>query len=205
MHLEILLEEPSTEAALRQLLPRIIGDSATWNCYVHQGKPDLLGHLLARLRAYQTWLPHDWRIVVLIDNDESDCTQLKSQLDAIAQLAGLTTRMSVRSGVAFHVLNRLAIEELESWFFGDIDALRAAYPRLSATLQNREIYRDPDAIRGGTWEALQRELWRAGYYRNLRRLPKIEVARTIATHMIPNRNRSRSFQVFCEGLSNLIG
>jgi hypothetical protein len=31
-------------------------------------------------------------------------------------------------------LNRIAVEELEAWFFGDIEALRAVYPKLSATL-----------------------------------------------------------------------
>lgn len=50
----------------------------------------------------------------------------------------------------FQVLNRLAIEELEAWFFGDVAALHSAYPRVPSTLGRRSRYRDPDAIRGGT-------------------------------------------------------
>jgi hypothetical protein len=58
----------------------------------------------------------------------------------------------------------LAIEELEAWFFGDMDAVRALYPRVPETLEQRAGFRDPDAIRGGTWEALERILQRAGYF-----------------------------------------
>lgn len=204
MHLEILLEEPSAEAALAALLPRIVGDDITWKLYPHQGKHNLLAQLPAKLRAYRSWLPDDWRIVVLLDNDTDDCAHLKNRLDTIAHEAGLTTRTNAAPTATMHILNRIAIEELEAWFFGDIDALRAAYPKLPANLQRREPYRNPDAIRGGTCETLLRELQRAGYYQNLKHLPKIETARSIAQHMHPDRNRSHSFQTFCQGLSTLI-
>jgi hypothetical protein len=95
----------------------------------------------------------------------------------------------------------LAIEELEAWFFGDIAALHAAYPRISLTLSQQAKYRDPDAIRGGTWEALGRLLH--SYYPT--GLPKIEVARAVSALMEPERNRSRSFQVFRKGLLTLLG
>ena len=48
------------------------------------------------------------------------------------------------------------IEELEAWFFGDIAAIHAVYPRVSIHLGSRANFRDPDAIPGGTWEALER-------------------------------------------------
>jgi hypothetical protein len=44
-------------------------------------------------------------------------------------------------------------------------------------------------------------LRRAGYYPG--GLPKIEVARNISEHMDPDRNTSRSFQVFREALGSL--
>jgi hypothetical protein len=100
------------------------------------------------------------------------------------------------------VLNRLAIEELEAWFFGDVGALRAAYPGIPSSLGERANYRDPDAIRGGTWEALERELQRAGHHRE--GLAKIKAAQEIAAHMAPERNRSRSFQAFRQGLLDLV-
>lgn len=87
---------------------------------------------------------------------------------------------------------------MEAWFFGDVNALTAAYPGVPATLAKKEKYRDPDAIQGGTWEALERILQRAGYH--LGGLSKIEAARAIAKHMTPEHNRSHSFQVFRDAL-----
>lgn len=94
-------------------------------------------------------------------------------------------------------MNRIAIEELEAWFFGDIQALRAAYPRLSANLGQRERYRDPDAIPGGTWECLERELRQVGYHKG--GLQKIALARDVARHMQPERNRSQSSRLSIVG------
>ena len=109
----------------------------------------------------------------------------------------------MRTSSNFQVLNRLAIEELEAWFFGDIEALNAAYPRISLNLGNKAKYRDPDSIAGGTWEALERELKRVGYYSG--GLSKISAAREISLHMVPERNRSHSFQVFRRGLLEITG
>ena len=198
MHIEFLVEEPSVEAALENLVPKIVPPDVTFAIHAYQGKPDLLGRLPDRLRGYRHWLPENWTIVVLVDADEQDCHLLKGRLEQQVRDAGLLTKSAVLAGMPFHVLNRLAVEELEAWFFGDIEAIRAVYPRVSAHLGRRARYRDPDAIRGGTWEALERELERGGYFSG--GLPKIAVARTISAHMDPDRNRSRSFQVFREGL-----
>lgn len=202
MHIEFLVEEVSTETALYHLVPRIVGDAVDFVVHPYQGKLDLLNKLPARLKGYHAWLPADWRIVVLIDRDDDDCQKLKASLEEVARSAGLTTRSAVGDGAQFQVLNRLAIEELEAWFFGDIDALRAAYPRVPATLATKAKYRDPDAITGGTWEALERELQQAKYFPG--GLEKITAAREISRHMQPDRNRSRSFQGFQQGLRELI-
>jgi len=100
------------------------------------------------------------------------------------------------------VLNRIAVEELEAWFFGDVPALTRAYPRIPATLSNKKGFRDSDAILGGTWETLERVLQDAGYY--AAGMPKLEVARQISANMDPARNSSRSFQIFCDGLKRLL-
>jgi hypothetical protein len=200
-HLEFLVEELSAQAALQNLVPKILGEEFSFQVYPHQGKRDLLGKLPSRLRAYRGWLPEDSGIVVLMDADGKDCTVQKAQLEAMARQAGFLTRSSAQ-GERFQLLNRLAVEELEAWFFGDIEALRAAYPRLSPSLGKRASYRDPDAIRGGTWEALERELKRAGHHRA--GLAKIKAAREISHGMEPLRNRSRSFQTFREGLLDFV-
>ncbi|HCU38711.1 MAG TPA: hypothetical protein DGT21_25835 [Armatimonadetes bacterium] len=201
MHLEVLVEDESTEKALERVIPRILPACPRPAIHPFQGKHDLLRKLPARLRAYARWLPADSRIVVLIDEDRQNCHQLKAQLEQAARQAGLTTRSSAGEGQQFQVLTRIAIEELEAWFFGDIAALRAAYPRVPAALDRNQPYRDPDAIAGGTWEALQRVLQRAHYFPG--GIPKIEVAREISRHMDPAVNRSHSFQVFRQGLLEL--
>ena len=201
MHLVVLVEDESTEKALERVIPRILPACPRPAIHPFQGKHDLLRKLPARLRAYARWLPADWRIVVLIDEDRQNCHQLKAQLEQAARQAGLTTRSSAGEGQQCQVLTRIAIEELEAWFFGDLAALRAAYPRVPATLDRNQRYRDPDAIAGGTWEALERVLQRARYFDG--GMPKIEVAKEVSKHMDPAVNRSHSFQVFRQGLLEL--
>lgn len=202
MHLEFLVEEPSAEAALLEFLPRLVAPSVTFQIHAHQGKKDLLDSLPGKLKGYRRWLPADHRVVVLIDLDRDDCRKLKARLDKLAQEAKLTPRSSAGQGVKPQVLNRIAIEELEAWFFGDVEALRAAYPRVPSTLSAKSAFRDPDRIRGGTWERLEQVLQRAGYFKA--GLAKIAAAREIAKHMQPDRNRSKSFCVFRDGIRALL-
>jgi uncharacterized protein DUF4276 len=201
IHLEFLVEEPSAEAALGNLVPKLLGPDLSFEVYSFQGKPDLLRSLPARLRGYRRWIPEDWGIVVLIDSDGQDCRAQKKDLEDMAGQAGFLTRAAA-GGHRFQVLNRLAIEELEAFFFGDVEALCDAYPGVPRSLGNRSRYRDPDAI-SGTWEALERVLQRAGYHRG--GLAKIKAAREISACMEPDRNRSRSFQAFRQGLLDLVG
>ena len=164
MYLEFLVEERSMEEALYTLVPRALGESAEVNVRLYQGKQDLLTNLATRLRGYRHWLPKDARIIVLIDEDRQDCVALKAELEKIAHESGLVTRSQPAPDGTFQVVNRVVIEELEAWFFGDPVALHTAFPRLPATLGESSAYRNPDAIKGGTWEALRRVLQRAGYY-----------------------------------------
>lgn len=201
MHLELLLEEPSAEAFFKVALPKMLPDGTSWNPVVFQGKNDLLRNLESRLKAYRRWLPPDSKIAVLIDEDRQDCGMLKQRMESAARNAGWTTK-TASSTSSFSVLNRIAIEELEAWFFGDIPALVEAFPGVPNSLGTKSPYRNPDAIAGGTWESLLRVLQRAGHYAN--GLPKIEVARIMATHMDVARNTSGSFHAFRGGLEALL-
>lgn len=181
------------EAFLRGLLPRLLPAERTFEVHAFQGKADLLGKLEARLRGYAQWLPEDWRLFVVVDRDDDDCRALKQRLEAAAQRSGLRTR-SQAGAVPWQLVNRIAIEELEAWYFGDWDAVRAIYPRVSASVPQRQGFRDPDAIAGGTWEAFERVMQQRGYYKS--GLQKIEVARSLAARVEPPRNRSASFRAF---------
>ncbi len=203
MHIEFLLEERSAEEALKCILPKILSGNVGYGLHVFGGKDNLLKELPKRLKGYRRWIPDDWRIIVLIDEDRKDCLQMKEKLEKAAREAGLRTKSSTTSEGNFQVVNRLAVEELEAWFFGDIEALRKAYPKVPKTLQYQARYRNPDAVPGGTYEALERLLVRARYYTG--KLPKVTVAGNIARHMEPNRNRSKSFQVFVAGIKACVG
>lgn len=200
MHVEFLLEEPSAEEALRLLLPKILPAASTFDLRNFQDKRNLLKQLKTRLRGYANLKRPDLRVVVLVDRDKDNCGDLKQLLEDAALVVGLPTKTSARGG-AFVVLNRIAVEELEAWFFGDVDAIRAAYPKVPSSLGAQAKYRDPDAIAGGTWEALERVLQGKGYHPG--GLAKLKAARDIAQHMEPSRNRSRSFQTFIAGLAAL--
>jgi len=202
MHIEFLVEEPSAEAALDVLLPRLVGRDVGYQIHPHEGKKDLLDRLPSKLRAYSKWIPADWRLVVLVDLDGDDCRKLKRQLETAAQTANLKTKSRAKGRQTFQVLNRIAIEELEAWFFGDVAALCVAYPGVPQTLGEKKGFRDADGIKGGTWERLEAVLQKAGYFRG--GLAKIEAARRIAEHMDPGRNRSRSFHVFRDGLKAIV-
>jgi hypothetical protein len=77
--------------------------------------------------------------------------------------------------------------------------VQAAYPRVPATIPQKAGFRDPDAILGGTWETLEHVLKKSGYFKS--GLRKMECARTVAQHMDPARNSSKSFQAFSDAVS----
>ena len=201
MHIEFLVEEPSAEAALRNLVPRIVGPSVSFDVHTYQGKSDLLAKLPHRLKGYRPWLPADWRIVVLVDEDRHDCRDIKSQMEDAARIAGFRTRSSSQARSAYEVVTRLAIEELEAWFFGDVEALTRSFPRVPRTVGQKAKYRNVDQIRGGTWEQLQLVLQRAGYFPG--GMSKIDTAREISRHMNPCKNTSPSFRLFRDTLQEL--
>lgn len=182
------------EAFLSELLPRILGAGVTYKLHNFGSKQALLKKLRPRLMGYSEWITADYRIIVLIDEDREDCKALKQRIIDDIEGAGLTHKSAVAQGAPFQCAARIVVEELEAWLLGDVAAVREAYPRVPASLASKAGFRDPDAIRGGTWEAFERILQRAGYYKT--GLPKVEVATNIAPHVDPGRNTSKSFIVF---------
>ncbi|MGR3914819.1 MAG: DUF4276 family protein [Gammaproteobacteria bacterium] len=199
MHLILLVEDRSTEAFLKEVLPKT-APGRTFQIHSFQGKMDLRRKLKDRLRSYAKWLPNDYRLLVLLDCDAENCCQLKQELEIIADDAGLLTRAKSNAGGAhaWQLATRIAIEETEAWYFGDWQAVCEAYPRAPKAAPRKAGYRDPDAIKN-TWEAFERELKRGGYFST--GLRKIEAAKRIGARIDPARNQSRSFQKFCEAVS----
>ena len=200
-HFEVLVEEPSMEAFLAAILPMIIGDRATFAVHVHQGKSDLLKKLGARLRAYAKWLPENMRIVVLVDEDREDCLQLKRRLEKDAALAGLHTRAS-RGGPNWQVVNRIAVEELEAWFFGEWAAVQGAFPGVPATVTTSSgvspMRRDCRRYLGSIGTNPNRH----GYFKT--GLRKVEAARNIGTCFNQDACISPSFATFRNALTEAL-
>lgn len=190
LHLEILVEEPSMEAFLRAWLPGVLRSGVTFAVHPVRSKRDLLSKLPARLKGYRSFLASNVRLFVLVDRDQHDCRDLKAKLEAAAREAHLVTRSS--DPHAWSLVNRIVVEELEAWFIGDWEAVRAVYPSAQPNLRAKAAYRDSDAISGGTWEALERVLQRAGYFGS--GLRKLELARAVGAHFQASRCDSRSFR-----------
>jgi hypothetical protein len=192
-HVEILVEEPSAELVLQALVPKIVDPGVSFAVRRFQGKQDLLKRLPGALRGYGARLAWEaLRIVVLIDRDTDDCLKLKKTLVRMSEEAGLS---------ADAVLHRIVIDELESWFLGDVPAMRTAYERLPKDFGKQARYRDPDDT-GKASRALEDHLRSKGYHRN--GLAKTVVAEAVAPHMDIENNRSKSFQVFRDGLRRLV-
>lgn len=109
MDLVFLVEETSIKIALDILVPKLIGDQHSFEVYNFRSKQDLLKKLEQRLNVYSK-LRHQWefRIVVLVDEDRQNCIELKRKMIDTAD----------KCGVGDITLNRIVVEELESWFFG---------------------------------------------------------------------------------------
>jgi hypothetical protein len=194
MHFEILLEEPSMENVINAIMPRLVGEKGhTWQTHPHEGKGHLLKRLPQELRAYRKYLPVDWYIVIIIDQDQSDCKILKQRILNWAAEAGLSEKALVR----------IVVTALEAWFLGDIEALEKVFPKLSRSkLSHKATYRDPDT-RPYPDVDLDTELKKVHYggYYKLRHSAEISPHLSLDTA----HNRSHSFQVTLAGLRNLVG
>lgn len=196
---DFLVEEPSMEAYLRELLPRLI-PGVPFDVHNLTNKDSLLKKLPSRLAGYSTWTGVNFRVVILVDRDDDDCVVLRQRLVGAVESSGLTLDSARSRG---QVLVRVVVEELEAWHFGDVQALASVFPGVPNSLGERAGFRDPDGIKGGTWEALERVLQKAGHHDG--GLRKMECAQQLASRVNIESNRSTSFIAFRDGLRRLIG
>ena len=180
MTLVFLVEEPSMADLLDGLLPRLF-PALRFQCIPHEGKQDLERSIPRKLRA---WREPGARFIVARDQDSGDCRQVKARLTDLC-----------RQGRRADALVRVVCRELEAWYIGDPEALARAFPearRRPLRELNRARYRNPDTIVRPS-EAIARQI------------PEFQKrlgARRMADHL-SRENRSRSFQVFLEGVERL--
>lgn len=145
----------------------------------------LLHQLPAKLRAWST-LPGDQLVLVVVDADDNPAAEL------LADLEKMLDQLPKRPP---NVMFRLAIEETESWFLADWEAIRAAYPKARVKLIESI---EPDAI-VGAWERLAECLGRFG-----QAAPKDKQAwaKRIAPHLNLESPRSPSLARLLSGLAS---
>lgn len=181
MNLVFLLEEPSARDLLVGLLPKLLPERVHVHYLVFDGKQDLEGQLVRKLRG---WRVPDSAFVVLRDQDAAACQAVRARL---ARLVHESSRAPS--------LVRVACRELESWVVGDWYAVAEAFERPNlASLHRKEQYRDPDAL-----ESPIEELRKF-----IPEYQKRDGARRVGALLDPPRNQSRSFRSFCTGLQKII-
>jgi len=182
--IEILVEEPSMEECLKELLPKIVPES--WkneeNYFIrkHQGKSDLQKSIRSKVRVFNNW--HEpVAMIILHDQDSSDCKILKSEL---YERCGENT---------IPILIRIVCRELESWYLGDLTAVEKAYPDFKSDKYiGKAPFRNPDLLNAK--EKLKRIL---------PEYKEIASSREISKHLDVEHNRSISFRYFVSGIQSI--
>jgi hypothetical protein len=194
LHLEFLLEEPSIQPVVDVILSALSQESPpfTRKFIVHQGKQQLLRQLDRKIRAYSHFIPDDFYLIVIVDQDQEDCYALKERIQREAHL----------NGIGHKTMTRIVVVMLESWFLGDPQALEAAFPKLARrNLAQKSLYRQPES-RPYPADDLDRELKGVGYSGYV----KGRDSALIAPHLNldPDHNRAHSFHVLLAGIHTLL-
>ncbi|MNV55622.1 hypothetical protein D3C71_1478610 [compost metagenome] len=213
MHIEVLVEDSSGAKLVETLLPSVIGNQGahhTWRVHSYRGigrlptgltaksdpaKRALLDQLPRLLTGYGK-TPGIDAVVVVLDSDRRDCKAFLNELKALLQKCQPTP----------NTLFRLAIEEMEAWFFGDRRALLQAYPRAKKDVLAR--YQQDSVC--GTWELLADAI-HAGGSASIKKagwpLPgqiKHSWVEQIGPLMDVEKNDSPSFCEFRDGLRRFV-
>ena len=166
---------------LEGFLPRIFPNISI-HCIPHRGKDDLEKNIPILLR---NWRTPDVRFVVVRDNDNANCLELKEHLKTLCQ-----------QGRREDTLIRIVCQELEGWYLSEPAALAEAFgDDKLRDIGRRARYRQPES--------------RAKPSDDLRKLipafQKTDGARRMAQHLTRDGNRSHSFAVFLNGVERLLG
>lgn len=213
MHFEVLVEDRSGSIALDHVMQKILGANNavhSWRLHPYRGigrvpkdlrsgkdprKRLLLDRLPRLLQGYGRSLSDmgPSAVIVVVDSDARDCRAFKRELLDVLDACNPRPR----------TLFRIAVEESEAWLLGDRDAVKAAYPRTRDSVLDRYV----QDSRCGTWEVLADAIHPGGAA-SLGKWPasgqaKCKWAEKIAPRMDVDRNRSRSFQVFRDGVRRL--
>ncbi len=181
--IEILVEETSMKEFLTILLPNVM--EKPWelnnNYFIRsfEGKNDLQKNIPSKVKYLSNWNHESVGIVVMQDQDSSDCKVLKQKLLNICNENGTCPK-----------LVRIICKELESWYIGDFVALNKAYPKFNyLNYIKKAKYRNPDICNASD------EIKRL-----IPEFQKVGGAKRIAPFIKIDINKSESFQQTISGL-----
>jgi hypothetical protein len=188
MTLFIFTEEKSLEICLDNLLPKIISNrSEQIKIRSHCGKEDLK-------KALKTALPtisksQGVKILITIDQDKDDCKNLKKELQKIIQ---------EKCHCDYKI--RIICQELESWFFGDLNAVSLAYPRFKFEQhRNKSRPKNVDEI-----DKPSKELVKILEKIYSKKISKRELCEKISPLLNIAQNTSNSFNQTIQAIQHLI-
>lgn len=199
MTIHILVEGPSERAFIEPWAARLLKNHPV-KVHPHEGKGKLpqdpsvpparhhrglLHQLPAKLRAFADALnPDADSVLILVDADNEHCVDLTTQLRDIATTFSPGLRVVVR----------IAVEETEAFYLGDLKAVQKAFPDADMASAREYV---PDSI-CSTWEFFGRVVRDGGGN-------KVAWAEAIGPHLTTNpaKSRSLSFRALCRGLLRL--
>jgi Domain of unknown function (DUF4276) len=194
---EVFCEGGSDVPAVREILQRRFGllEDEHFRIHPHRGKgklpaldhlplptdQTLLGQLPIKLKNLGRQEHGGFGVVVavIVDADDQPPNSLRTQLEQMLKALPSRPRCCVFG---------IAVEETESWFVADPDAVKAAFPKAKA---NELAKIEKDAI-SGAWESLARAIGRDPAHCG--GLDKTSWATAIAPHLTLTPAASPSLQ-----------
>lgn len=217
MRIEFLVEDASGKILLNKIMEKYSSETQAfgieYNIQSYKGiggfgkgsnasdikSQQLLNDLPKRMKAIQAkyYGVSNVSIFVVLDNDTRRTEEFRVQLNETA----------VRENISMDYVFCIAVEEMEAWLLGDINAMRSAYPDVSDRIISKNSGYMLDSI-CGTWECLADILTKGGISKFKKKNPtpfdvgrnKAEWADKIGNKMEIRNNVSPSFRRLLEEL-----
>jgi hypothetical protein len=181
--LVFLLEEPSAQAMLEGILPKLLPADIYPRFIPFDGKQDLEKGLPRKIRGYRN--PKAMFIVLRDQDSHSDCRALKGQILALCQAGGRSD-----------CLVRIACRELESFYLADLAAVESGLELGGlARQQNSVKFRNPDHLGSPSKEL---DILTKGRYQ------KVGGSRAIGPNLDLENPRSASFRNLVAGIRKVV-
>lgn len=175
----VFAEEPSGRI-VAECLAASLGFADRALFLQHQGKSDLEASFPRKIISWGA--PQPPKFIVMRDNDGADCVTLKKRLLNFLPVAKLNS-----------VKVRLVMQELESWYLGDLDAVANAGvigKQIAEAQKHKAKFRNPDRLNNAK-QIFRKLTGMSG---------QIALARSIGPHLNLANNTSPSFHHFVSAL-----